>query len=157
MECRDTILEENKSYWTGRASGYSEVNKLELATEQRQKWKDCLRAELTRAFPDRPLTSLSVLNAAGEPIAALQGLSPIPQKQVSRSSGFRQAGSMVLFDGFRDGSQIYVYDMQGKIVNKQKLAVTNGSMPIDQLVPSAGIYTVKVKDGSNIQTIRIRK
>ena len=67
MECRDTILEENKSYWTGRASGYSEVNKLELATEQRQKWKDCLRAELTRAFPDRPLTSLSVLEVGTGP------------------------------------------------------------------------------------------
>ena len=61
MGCRDTILEENRKYWTGRAPGYSEVNRLELATAQRQKWKDCLRAELTRQFPDRPLASLSVL------------------------------------------------------------------------------------------------
>ena len=67
MECRDTILEENKSYWTGRAPGYSEVNKLELATEQRQKWKDCLRAELARAFPARPLSSLSVLEVGTGP------------------------------------------------------------------------------------------
>ena len=67
MECRDTILEENKSYWTGRASGYSEVNKLELATAQRQQWKDCLRAELTQRFPDRPLTSLSVLEVGTGP------------------------------------------------------------------------------------------
>ena len=117
-----------------------------------------LEAKMSKGgYGEFDLTSLSVLNAAGEPIAALQGLSSIPQKQVSRSSGFRQAGSMVLFDGFRDGSQIYVYDMQGKIVNKQKLAVTNGSMSIDQLVPSAGIYTVKVKDGSKYQSIRIRK
>ena len=48
MGCRDTILEENREYWTGRASGYSEVNRLELSTAQRQKWKDCLRAELAR-------------------------------------------------------------------------------------------------------------
>ena len=40
MGCRDTILEENREYWTGRASGYSEVNKLELSTAQRNKWKD---------------------------------------------------------------------------------------------------------------------
>ena len=53
MGCRDTILSENKSYWTGRASGYSEVNQLELATEQRRKWSDCLHAEIARRFPDR--------------------------------------------------------------------------------------------------------
>ena len=103
------------------------------------------------------ITSLEILNAAGQPVAALQGLTSIPQKKVLKGTGLRQAGSMVEFTGFRRGSQIYVYDMQGKNVNKQKLAVTNGSMSIDQLVPSAGIYTVKVKDGSNIQTIRIRK
>ena len=103
------------------------------------------------------LTSLEILNAAGQPVAALQGLTSIPQKQVARNKGLHQAGSMIEFAGFRSGAQIYVYDMQGKNVNKQKLAVTNGSMSIDQLAPSAGIYTVKVKDGANIQTIRIRK
>ena len=64
---KQTILEENKSYWTGRASGYSEVNRLELATAQRQKWGDCLRAELTRQFPGRPLTDLSVLEVGTGP------------------------------------------------------------------------------------------
>lgn len=39
MVCRDPILEENKNYWTDRAPGYSEVNRLELATAQRQRWK----------------------------------------------------------------------------------------------------------------------
>ena len=67
MECRDTILEENREYWTGRASGYSEVNKLELSTAQRKKWKDCLRTELTRAFPDRPFADLHVLEVGTGP------------------------------------------------------------------------------------------
>ena len=30
------IISENKAYWTGRASGYSEVNQAELETDQ---WK----------------------------------------------------------------------------------------------------------------------
>ena len=117
-----------------------------------------LEAKMSKGgYGEFDLTSLSVLNAAGEPIAALQGLSSLPQKQEFRGNGLRQAGHTVLFDGFRNGSQINVYDMQGKLVNKQKLAVTNGSMSIDQLAPSAGIYTVKVKDGSKYQSIRIRK
>ena len=67
MGCRDTILEENRAYWTGRASGYSAVNQLELSTGQRQKWKDCLRGELTRHFSDRPLTELHVLEVGTGP------------------------------------------------------------------------------------------
>ncbi len=67
MECRDTILEENRAYWTGRAPGYSEVNRLELSTAQRQKWKDCLRRELTLRFPARPLTDLRVLEVGTGP------------------------------------------------------------------------------------------
>ncbi len=67
MECPDTILEENREYWTGRASGYSEVNRLELSTKQRQKWKDCLREELTRHFLPRPLADLRVLEVGTGP------------------------------------------------------------------------------------------
>ena len=62
-----TILEENREYWTGRAPGYSEVNRLELSTAQRQRWKDCLCEELTRHFPDRPLAGLSVLEVGTGP------------------------------------------------------------------------------------------
>ena len=61
MGCRDTILEENRQYWTGRASGYSEVNQLELSTQQRQKWSDCLHAEIARQFSDCAPESLRVL------------------------------------------------------------------------------------------------
>ena len=64
---RSTILEENKEYWTGRAAGYSEVNRLELATAQRQKWKTCLREEIVRAFPGRAPEDLRVLEVGTGP------------------------------------------------------------------------------------------
>ena len=67
MVCRDPILEENKNYWTDRAPGYSEVNRLELATAQRQRWKNCICEELTRRFPDRPLADLQVLDVGTGP------------------------------------------------------------------------------------------
>ena len=67
MGCRDTILDENRQYWTGRASGYSEVNQLELATQQRQKWSECLHAEIARQFPDRAPESLRVLEVGTGP------------------------------------------------------------------------------------------
>lgn len=64
---QQTILEENREYWSGRASGYSEVNRLELRSAQRQKWKDCLQAELARQFPDRAFAELRVLEAGTGP------------------------------------------------------------------------------------------
>ena len=67
MGCRDTILDENREYWTGRASGYSEVNRQELSTGQRQKWKTCLREELVRQFPERTMEDLRVLEVGTGP------------------------------------------------------------------------------------------
>ena len=67
MACRDTILDENKTYWSGRAEGYSEVNRLELSTEQRQKWKACLRSEIARRFPNRASEQLRVLEVGTGP------------------------------------------------------------------------------------------
>ena len=64
---QQTILSENKSYWTGRAASYSEVNQLELATQQRQKWSNCLHAEITRQFPDSASKSLRVLEVGTGP------------------------------------------------------------------------------------------
>ena len=63
MESRQTILSENKAYWTGRASGYSEVNQAELETGQRQKWSDCLRGEITQQFPGVAADQLHILEA----------------------------------------------------------------------------------------------
>lgn len=64
---QSTILDENRSYWTGRAAGYSAVNRLELDTPQRQKWAACLRAELTRQFPGRAPETLRVLEVGTGP------------------------------------------------------------------------------------------
>ena len=62
-----SLLSENKSYWTGRAASYSEVNQLELATQQRQKWSDCLHAEIARQFTGRAPGSLRVLEVGTGP------------------------------------------------------------------------------------------
>lgn len=62
-----TILSENKSYWTGRAASYSEVNQLELSTQQRQKWSDCLHAEIVRQFPGCAPGSLRVMEVGTGP------------------------------------------------------------------------------------------
>ena len=67
MGCRDTILDENRQYWTGRASGYSEVNRLELSTAQRQRWSDCLHREIARQFSDRAPETLRVLEVGTGP------------------------------------------------------------------------------------------
>ena len=64
---RSTIEKENKSYWTGRASGYSEVNQLELSTEQRQKWSACLKDEIAKQFPGRAPQELRVLEVGTGP------------------------------------------------------------------------------------------
>ena len=65
--CRKTILDENREYWTGRAPGYSEVNRLELSTAQRQRWKDCLHAEIAGHFPGREPGDIRVLEVGTGP------------------------------------------------------------------------------------------
>ncbi|MBO6016684.1 MAG: class I SAM-dependent methyltransferase [Oscillospiraceae bacterium] len=67
MGCRETILDENREYWTDRASGYSEVSRLELSTEQRQKWKACLHEELARQFPEHAAEGLRILEVGTGP------------------------------------------------------------------------------------------
>ena len=62
-----TILDENRAYWSGRAGGYSAVNRLELSTGQRQKWRDCLRGELLRRFPGGDTAGLRVLEVGTGP------------------------------------------------------------------------------------------
>ena len=61
------IISENKAYWTGRASGYSEVNQVELGTDQRRKWRDCLQAEIARRFPGIAAAQLHVLEVGTGP------------------------------------------------------------------------------------------
>ena len=63
----ETILDENRAYWSGRAGGYSAVNRLELTTGQRRKWRDCLRGELLRRFPGGDTAGLRVLEVGTGP------------------------------------------------------------------------------------------
>ena len=67
MESRQTILSENKAYWTGRASGYSAVNQAELETTQRKKWRDCLQGEIAQQFPGVAAAQLRVLELGTGP------------------------------------------------------------------------------------------
>jgi ubiquinone/menaquinone biosynthesis C-methylase UbiE len=64
---KKTIIDENKAYWTGRAPGYSAVNREELAGPQRKRWKACLAREFALHFPDRPLSDLRVLEVGTGP------------------------------------------------------------------------------------------
>ena len=67
MTHHKTITEENRDYWTRRASGYSEVNRLELEPSQRQKWRDCLSRELSQHFPGRTFEDLHILEVGTGP------------------------------------------------------------------------------------------
>ena len=62
-----TILSENRQYWTGRSAGYSKINRTELSTEQREKWKFCLKNEIMDHFPDRAHEELYVLDIGTGP------------------------------------------------------------------------------------------
>ncbi len=63
-----SILLENKRYWTGRSTGYAELNLNELAAAPRHdRWKECLRAEIIRKFPGRDLKSLYALDIGTGP------------------------------------------------------------------------------------------
>ncbi|MBR5070900.1 MAG: class I SAM-dependent methyltransferase [Oscillospiraceae bacterium] len=67
MESQKDLSSENRTYWTGRAPGYSEVNRHELSTQQRDKWSGCLREEIERHFPGRPMEELRVLDVGTGP------------------------------------------------------------------------------------------
>ncbi len=67
MASRQTILAENRAYWTGRAPGYAEVSRSELSGPGRRSWSECLRAELAAHFPDTAPEKLRVLEAGTGP------------------------------------------------------------------------------------------
>ena len=62
-----TILNENRDYWTNRASGYSEINQDELRTSQREVWRGELKTHIERQFPDRDPKSVRVLEIGTGP------------------------------------------------------------------------------------------
>ncbi len=52
MNGERTLLEENRDYWTRRASGYAEIVGEELSTAQKEKWKSCLSEKIEEHFSD---------------------------------------------------------------------------------------------------------
>lgn len=62
-----TYEEENISYWTRRASGYSVVNREELESDQKRIWRDVISRRIAAHFPDRQPDGLSVLDVGTGP------------------------------------------------------------------------------------------
>lgn len=63
----DSIIKENKTYWTGRADGYSKVNQEELSTAQKNTWRNCLVHEIRSHFPNRQTSDIHVLDIGTGP------------------------------------------------------------------------------------------
>ena len=63
----DTIILENKAYWTRRAPSYSEVNQEELATHRREVWKRTIVEQIESRFPDREPDAINVLEVGTGP------------------------------------------------------------------------------------------
>lgn len=57
----------NLEYWSQRASGYSDVNKWELAGESRGMWKDVLNRLISGRYPNRDPASVKVLDVGAGP------------------------------------------------------------------------------------------
>ena len=62
-----TIIRENRDYWTQRASGYSRVNRDELATNQRILWRRALVEPIRARFPNRRAGEIHVLEVGTGP------------------------------------------------------------------------------------------
>ena len=58
----EQLKDENEAYWTNRASGYSEVNKDELRTQQNAVWTCELTEQIEAAFPGVAPENLRVLD-----------------------------------------------------------------------------------------------
>ena len=58
----EQLKDENEAYWTNRASGYSEVNKDELHTQQKAVWTCELAEQIEAAFPGVASENLRVLD-----------------------------------------------------------------------------------------------
>ncbi len=63
----NSIIDENRNYWTWRARGYSELNRQELETEQRKAWKERLKKEIGDRFPGRVPSEIRVLDIGTGP------------------------------------------------------------------------------------------
>ena len=63
----NTLRQKNISYWNKRAEGYSQVNRQELSTDQRIKWKSYIADKISEHYPDRKAHELKVLDIGTGP------------------------------------------------------------------------------------------
>jgi ubiquinone/menaquinone biosynthesis C-methylase UbiE len=61
------IISENRTYWSHRAPGYSEVNKRELSSDQKDRWKNFIKNKIETHFTDKNPGSVSVLEVGTGP------------------------------------------------------------------------------------------
>ena len=66
-ESGNTIISENREYWTHRAPGYSAVNRNELDTRQREIWFSEIDKHIGEHFPGRDRNDISVLEVGTGP------------------------------------------------------------------------------------------
>lgn len=66
MPC-ETILNENKAYWTQRSKTYSEENQAELNDRHKAVWSSVITGQIARHFPDREKESLHILEVGTGP------------------------------------------------------------------------------------------
>ena len=67
MAISEKKISENAEYWNGRAAGYSDVNKWELAGESRSMWKAALKDRISGCCPGRQESEISVLDVGCGP------------------------------------------------------------------------------------------
>ncbi len=63
----DTIISENKDYWSHRAPGYSEYNNTELNSVKREVWRNVLDERISAHFAGKEKSSLRVLEVGTGP------------------------------------------------------------------------------------------
>ncbi len=61
------IIIDNRNYWTKRAASYSQLNREELFSDQKEKWQDYLCERLKSQFPDREPCDIKILEAGTGP------------------------------------------------------------------------------------------
>ncbi len=62
-----SILGENRTYWSGRASSYSEINRGELEDFHRESWKSVISSRIRAHFPSRSNREIRILEVGTGP------------------------------------------------------------------------------------------
>ncbi len=62
-----TIISENREYWTRRAPSYSELNAEELQNGRRRRWSNVIGNEISNHFPGREPNDIRVLEVGTGP------------------------------------------------------------------------------------------